>query len=235
MSKFMLIKKYWIWLFLAVLAADVIVLAIPQTNTHVFLKILLMPLLMAGLLAEKKDKHEKNWRVILAGLLLAWAGDTLLLFSADDNQFFILGLVCFLGTHIAYIIYFFRYNKWSRQWFYRHPILSFLVILYAVAYLGFLMPSLHHLMYPVAAYTLVISIMLLQALSAQPFIPPACNKLFIPGAICFIISDSLLAWDKFSQHFPFADSLIIATYGVAQLLIVRGAALNTDKKLDPAI
>jgi len=230
----MLIKKYWIWLFLVVLAADTIVLAIPNATIHVFLKILLMPLLMAGLLAEKKNLPEKNWRVILAGLVMAWAGDTALLFSADNNPFFIIGLVCFLGTHIAYIVYFFRYNKWSRKWFYHHPIISFIVILYSVVLFGFLLPSLHNLMVPVAIYTLVITIMLLQALSATPFIPVKCSKLFIPGAILFVISDSMLAWDKFSQPFPFAASLIMATYGAAQLLIVLGAIANTDKKLTAA-
>ena len=230
----MLIKKYWIWLFLAVLAADTIVLAIHDVNAHVFLKILLMPLLMAGLLREKKNVPQKNWRVILAGLIMAWAGDTALLFSSNNSSFFIIGLVCFLGTHLAYTIYFFRYNGWSRIWFYKHPILSFTVILYSVLLLGFLLPSLHNLMYPVAAYTLVITIMLLQALSASPFLPAAVNKLFIPGAIFFVISDSMLAWDKFHRPFLFADSLIIATYGVAQLLIVLGAIANTDKKLNVA-
>jgi uncharacterized membrane protein YhhN len=230
----MLIKKYWIWLFLAVLAADTIVLAIRDVNAHVFLKILLMPLLMAGLLGEKKNTPEKNWRVILAGLIMAWAGDTALLFSSNNNLFFIIGLVCFLGTHLAYIIYFFRYNRWSREWFYKHPILSFIVILYSVLLLGYLLPSLHNLMLPVAAYTLIITIMLLQALSATPFLPAASNRLFIPGAILFVLSDSMLAWDKFSRPFPFADSLIIATYGIGQLLIVLGAIANTDKKLDIA-
>jgi uncharacterized membrane protein YhhN len=227
----MLKKRYWIGVFLAVLAADSIVLAIPDTGVHVFLKILLMPLLMAGLIREKKNANENNWRVILAGLIMAWAGDTALLFSTNNSLFFIIGLVCFLGTHLAYIIYFFRYNRWSRKWIYEHPVLSFIVVLYSVLLLGFLLPSLHQLMLPVAVYTLVITIMLLQALSATPFLPANCNRLFVPGAIFFVISDSMLAWDKFSHPFPFANSLIIATYGIGQLLIVLGAIANTDEKL----
>jgi uncharacterized membrane protein YhhN len=43
------------------------------------------------------------------------------------------------------------------------------------------------------------------------------------GALLFVISDSLLAIDKFYQPLPFAGVLIILTYGLAQLFITTGA------------
>jgi uncharacterized membrane protein YhhN len=47
-------------------------------------------------------------------------------------------------------------------------------------------------------------------------------KLVAIGAILFVISDSLLALNKFYVPFYFADISIIFTYGLAQLFIVLG-------------
>jgi len=53
---------------------------------------------------------------------------------------------------------------------------------------------------------------------------PAAIRM-IAGAILFIISDSLLAINKFYQPFENAGILIMFTYGVAQLLITLGSEL----------
>jgi len=43
------------------------------------------------------------------------------------------------------------------------------------------------------------------------------------GAILFVVSDSLLAFNKFYSSFDYADVMIMLTYGVAQLFITGGA------------
>jgi uncharacterized membrane protein YhhN len=43
------------------------------------------------------------------------------------------------------------------------------------------------------------------------------------GALLFVISDSLLAINKFYQDIPLAGVLIMLTYGLAQLFIMEGA------------
>jgi uncharacterized membrane protein YhhN len=43
------------------------------------------------------------------------------------------------------------------------------------------------------------------------------------GALLFVISDSVLAVNKFYQPFALAPVLIMITYGLAQLLITQGA------------
>ena len=52
------------------------------------------------------------------------------------------------------------------------------------------------------------------------------------GALLFVISDSLLAINKFYQPFSIADNLIMLTYGFAQFYIVTGAAdySNAERK-----
>jgi len=51
--------------------------------------------------------------------------------------------------------------------------------------------------------------------------PPA-NKFFVVGAIFFVLSDSLLAINKFYQTFSMAGVGIMLTYCLAQYFIVRG-------------
>jgi uncharacterized membrane protein YhhN len=45
------------------------------------------------------------------------------------------------------------------------------------------------------------------------------------GAVLFVISDSMLAINKFYQPFNGAGLLIMLTYGLAQFFIIRGAIL----------
>ena len=44
------------------------------------------------------------------------------------------------------------------------------------------------------------------------------------GALLFVISDSLLAWNQFVAPLPHASTLIMATYHLGQAGIILGAA-----------
>lgn len=223
----MLLNKYSI-VFLLLLLADVAMLFSGWHNGHFVVKFLLMPVLIIALIQSKKVCSEKNWRVILAGLVLAWAGDVMLLFSATTPVFFITGLICFLGTHISYIVYFRRYHKGLPAFMIKRPLLSSAIILYALLLLSVLWPHLGSLLMPVIVYTAVITMMVLHALAAHTSMTAVTGGLFVAGAVLFIISDSLLATDKFYSHFLAADILIMITYGVAQLWIVQATQQNHD-------
>jgi len=47
--------------------------------------------------------------------------------------------------------------------------------------------------------------------------------LMMSGALLFVLSDSVLAMNKFYKPFKEADIIIMITYGIAQLSIVQGA------------
>jgi uncharacterized membrane protein YhhN len=49
------------------------------------------------------------------------------------------------------------------------------------------------------------------------------GKWMMLGALLFVISDSILAINKFYQPFEAAGVLIMLTYGLAQFFIVEGA------------
>jgi uncharacterized membrane protein YhhN len=45
---------------------------------------------------------------------------------------------------------------------------------------------------------------------------------FIPGAVLFVLSDGLLAINKFNLQDPSMDIFVMLTYGLAQLYLVMG-------------
>ena len=51
------------------------------------------------------------------------------------------------------------------------------------------------------------------------------------GAILFVVSDSLLAFNKFFAAFNNAGLIIMLTYGLAQLFITEGAVkyINSER------
>jgi uncharacterized membrane protein YhhN len=76
---------------------------------------------------------------------------------------------------------------------------------------------------PVRIYGIVISFMLMLAMHMLFSKNKPAGRLMMTGALLFVISDSILAVNKFYQSFEIAGVVIVLTYGLAQLFIVEGA------------
>ena len=50
---------------------------------------------------------------------------------------------------------------------------------------------------------------------------PCSVRFAAAGGLAFVLSDSLLAWDRFGGGFPLAQPLILSTYWFAQWCIAR--------------
>ncbi|HMC98781.1 MAG TPA: lysoplasmalogenase, partial [Ferruginibacter sp.] len=99
-----------------------------------------------------------------------------------------------------------------------------LAIMYGGGLLYFLFPSLGKMELPVTVYAVVITTMLICSIHAFRKTNSAAGSFFILGALFFVLSDSLLAINKFYQPFSFAQVLIMLTYCAAQFFIVMGYA-----------
>jgi uncharacterized membrane protein YhhN len=98
----------------------------------------------------------------------------------------------------------------------RIPIIVIFAI-YALAMAIVMTPSLREMAIPVYFYLVVITLMgIFAALRA------AKNKLTLYGAASFIVSDSIIAINKFMMPVPAADYLVMVTYYLALFLIVYG-------------
>jgi uncharacterized membrane protein YhhN len=86
-----------------------------------------------------------------------------------------------------------------------------------------LYPKLGDLQIPVMVYALVITLMVLQSVFRMGRTTSLSFWLIFFGAVSFLLSDSLLAINKFYQPIPFSAVCVMTTYSAAVFLIVRGA------------
>lgn len=219
-------KNRWVFLLLFIIAAaDIYALVTGHNNLRLFTKPLLMPLLIAAYVLGHERKNVFT-RLLISGLFFSLLGDIFLMFDSVDGLYFILGLSCFLTTHILYILYFTKIPSQQKSFFSRNSFLLALIFLYGFGLLYLLWPSLGELKIPVSVYATIICSMLVMALWQYKRIPTKTALWFILGGASFVISDSMLAINKFSRPLPFAGILIMGTYVAAQVMIVLGSLLH---------
>ena len=160
-------------------------------------------------------------RAVLAGMLLSCVGDIALMLPMDA---FVPGLVAFLLAHVCYIVAFRDGLRAGRG------LLAAVGPLGAFAVLNVmgLWPHLPAPMrIPVLAYVVVLASMAVLALARawvrpQAAAPEPCSARWAAaGAVLFVASDSLLAWDRFAGGLPLASLLVLSTYYAAQYAIAR--------------
>jgi uncharacterized membrane protein YhhN len=210
--------------------ADVACLALGNTQAHNFLKPVLLLLLFAALWQHNKGLKLYNHTLIGTGFLLSWLGDVLLIFESKSPLFFIFGLVSFLLAHIMYIIYFTKYIHFGSLLLKQKLLPAIPAFVFSIILVSFLWPKLGPMKLPVLAYAAVITTMLYSSIIATWFIKKPSGLLFLAGALFFVLSDSLLAINKFNAPFAYAGPAIMLTYCIAQYLICKAAIVNSTVK-----
>lgn len=181
-------------------------------------KSLLIPILLVAWVAASGLKTGFS-KLIAAALAFCWLGDVLLI----KNELFIHGLAVFLTGHIFYILAVTRIKgKGLLQY---RPYLVLTVVLYVIGLMMFLFPYLGELLIPVILYAAVISIFLLLCLHTFRKTDRKTAGYFAAGAIFFVLSDSLLAINKFAVSIPWSGIWVMSTYCTAQFLLVYAAIL----------
>ncbi len=165
-------------------------------------------------------------RAVLCGLVLSLAGDVLLI----PEGLFVAGLVAFLLAHVAYLIAFTRdCPPLARRW----PFAAVAAI--AAALLLVLWPALPAgLRLPVLAYVLMLGLMTAQALARAAHRGDHAARLAGIGALLFMASDALLAFDRFHTALPLAPVLVLGTYWPAQMLIARSIMMRAHVRDTPS-
>lgn len=214
------VQKKLILLFWIIALLDMAGIAANIETIHYAAKPLLMPVLLLILYVTKPFLPQKN--LLFGGLFFSWLGDLFLLFDHKHALFFIFGLACFLTTHIFYIIYFLKIRSKQSAFLKNQPVFIALVLAYGITLVWQLYPYLGNLAVPVMVYAAVICVMLLCSLHIFLKVNKKAAVSYLTGAMAFVVSDSLLAINKFYQPFAFAGILIMLTYCAAQFFIVNG-------------
>ena len=189
-----------------------------------FLNLITKPLLLPTLAAIIMvfGKINKLQSIFITALIFSFLGDVLLLFVRVDGNYFIAGLICFLLAHIAFILFFAKIKGESRSKPKLFYLYIFLVVVHCVELLYILYPGLGAMKIPVTIYAIIISIMLMASMFIYFKVRVAAGKYFVIGALLFVISDSLLAFNKFYMPFFQAGFFIMLTYCLAQFSLVKG-------------
>lgn len=160
-----------------------------------------------------------GWNVssvlLLGALVASLAGDVALMLPGR----FIVGLAAFLLAHLCYLALFRLRAPWLAA---RGALAATLLLgagMYVVLWVGGLPAGLRA---PVAAYVLVIALMAAQAWARWSLLRDAPALGVALGAVSFMLSDALLAINRFVQPLPWSAVWVLASYYAAQALIVGG-------------
>jgi uncharacterized membrane protein YhhN len=217
MKSSLLLKTYLGFTFLYL-----IILYLDLEGFDWYMKPILLPILLAAVAVAVSENFATK-KILLTALTFSWIGDIILLFADKGELYFIFGLVAFLLSHVVYIVLFSKQQTTRTN---NNKVVFWLGILAILAYffimIDTLFPKLGVLKIPVLVYAVVITTMLFFAFKGSlKWAIPANNYILI-GAIVFVSSDSILAFNKFYAPITHASFFIMVTYCMAQYLIVKG-------------
>ena len=214
-------------IFLYLFIIDLLIDLVAVYKGWVMIRAVTKPLLMILLLVFVSIRLEKvtfEKRLLQLAISASFLGDIFLLMDKGDSIWFMFGLVAFLIAHIFYIILFMRIRRKNQP----RRKLNLIVLILLAAYVGsffyLLYPSLGSLKIPVIIYAFVLAAMLGMAFHAFDLAKQTYGLITVMGAFLFLISDSLLALNKFYSSFFLSSVLIMLTYASAQLFIVLGVS-----------
>jgi uncharacterized membrane protein YhhN len=215
-------KSTWVIVFILLLLVNVISIYLNNDFLRSISKPALMPLLAIYFLTETRGTVTPLKAWILLALGFSWMGDILLMFEESNSMFFLFGLSAFFIAQVFYIVFF--HNIRMREYIRGNALLLLVVIVYYFILISIISPHLGDLKLPVRIYGVVLSFMVMLAMHTMFSKNRTAGRWMMIGAILFVVSDSLLAFNKFYSPFDYAGVVIMLTYGVAQLFIIGGAA-----------
>jgi len=201
-------------LFLCIILLEIAGLTVIPTFHTVSKAFILMTLIGFYISMEKRQSN-----AFILGMIFALLGDCFLLWETDE--FFKIGLGSFLIMQICYSVTFNRKRRLPQT---KDYIIPAGIVVFGLAVLAILWKDLAEMKIPVALYTTAIVIMAIFAYLRHPKLRG--YKEVLLGVVLFIISDSLLGYNKFIGSIPQGRILVMVTYMLAQYFIVTGEVLS---------
>ena len=182
----------------------------------------LVKTLAVALLSVLAFVQQAHW-LLVGALALSAAGDAFL--SRPGDRAFLAGLASFLVAHVLYIALFALSGGGVQTLFSARAGLAVAMLLAVFLIARRLLPKVDSdLKLPVSIYTAAIAAMGLAALTVG-------NWAIVAGAILFMVSDSILAWEKFllpagARSGAAMRRAVWITYYAAQVLMTLGFLLS---------
>ncbi|WP_258102508.1 lysoplasmalogenase [Marinoscillum sp. MHG1-6] len=205
-------------LYFGLAVTNALSLAVDWPQVNLYTKPLLMPLLIYFLFIYSKGVITLPRLMVAGALIFSWIGDVVLL-KASDPTYFLGGLGAFLVAQVIYTFALYNASFQKIKFSYR-PLIP--LLLYAGLLLFALIRNAGNMVLPVVVYGLCIVTMASVARLRRWGTNTESYQLAFIGAFLFVISDSILAINKFVIDIPLAGFFVITTYVVAQYLLMKG-------------
>ncbi|MFN0088209.1 MAG: lysoplasmalogenase [Blastocatellia bacterium] len=179
------------------------------------LAVLAFRVLQEGPLRGKELLRDHDNTILGMALAFSCLGDILL--DRDPTGLFVQGLFAFLVAHLIYILLFVRnFHRPLRPTGSQMALIA-VVLLFSLLLSNWFAPSLGDYARPVMIYVCTITLMVVCAILAafsRPWI--------VAGALLFMLSDSIIAINRFKMPVPMRDYLVWGTYYLGQYGIAIG-------------
>ena len=173
-------------------------------------------LILALAVAAPDAVSERYRALVCAGLVFSLAGDMFLMLPRDR---FVAGLASFLVAHLFYVAAFA-----PRPPSFQAPGALLVLVVFGIGLLRALWMDLGKLRAPVAVYAAALLVMAWQAAERWTVLGTEPALLGAIGAALFVVSDSVLAWERFAARHRYGQVVVLSTYFAAQWLIALSVA-----------
>lgn len=216
-------------LFVAIAVAIIDWFAVYKRNKSLeyFAKPGFMIMLIIWVLLNSPGNSKSIWLVL--GLFFSLGGDIFLMLPKDS---FLQGLISFLIAHIFFIITFFNLSG-QPKYTSISLLFGFVVFIFALFVdirisRELIKSSQKRLVAPVNIYSLILFSMAFIAYGTigSPSVMTNLGIVISIGATLFMLSDILLAWNKFVSPVLGGRVTTIMIYHIAQILITTGVLLQ---------
>ncbi|HAR35920.1 MAG TPA: hypothetical protein DCR87_03245 [Acidobacteria bacterium] len=167
-------------------------------------------ILMIGLLVEPRP-YSFYRNAVVAGLALCLLGEVMMMLK---KKRFLAGLAFFLGALAVFTVAF--YSRVTRE-FLSWPVIPLALLAAAVLFL--IWPGLKRERVPVLFYLLVLLTMTRVGLEQPHQLPGTGPWLAAAGSFLLLLSDSVLAINRYRRPFSSAQVIILSTFYTALLLL----------------
>lgn len=171
-------------------------------------------------------------KTVIAAIVFSFLGDVTLMFQGEHERYFMFGLASFLIAHLCYILAYHQHTR-TQQTSPLSGIQKFRfalpIVLAGTGLITVLYNHLGDLKIPVTIYALVLIVMSLKALLRFGHTNQRSFWFVFIGALLFMVSDSILAINKFLVVLNHEGVLIMSTYMLAQFFIVQGILWHSDE------
>jgi len=198
---------------------------------HYVTKPLFMVLLMVFHYKKLSGLPSAFSKLVQFGLFFSWIGDIALMFDEQVEILFVVGLAAFLVAHLGYAYAFLKNISDSNNKFNMAAagLMAVPFVVVTGSFFYYMKDGLSDdLFIPVLAYTIVISVMGITSAWRKGHVKTKTYNWILIGAILFILSDMVIAINKFVVNFDYDAVLNMILYLSGQFMIAVGAIYHQE-------